>query len=809
MTRDADTWAWLRRQRARNVAPFVLTVAAVLVFSLLSGGYILQRSSPVAIVYLLIAAVWVWFLRRRPRPSLLFLGAMGALGLFVAWAGFSVLWSFGPDLTWVAFNAAAFYLAVAALLGLTPVRALQLRFVAWGFLAVAVVVGVYAFLGKGLPDVVTHAHTFARLDSPIGYWNVLALMMLMGLVVGVSLAGDGRAHPAARVLAAAAGVPLCFTFFFTFSRGGWLAAAVALAIYFAFSTTRLASFVSLVVVVVPVAGVLWRLRGLATLYNATTDDALRTLQGHTLLDWSLIALVVVIAVEAGVVVLQRRVPWPRWAHRVAGVAVLVLVLAAGVGGGFRFVEQHGGSTWVKDRLHALVNDSDTNAPSNGPGRLLSLNSGRPPLWREALKQWRHDPVRGTGAGTFTFTNYRFRLTPGVVKHAHSQWFNVLSELGVVGLVLFAAAMVLLLAAAIRNPFADRRDPRRSLVVALQAGAVAFVVHMSWDWDWDMLAIGVVFFLFVATCSSYLETRRSDARRRAAFEAIADDVPVTERGGEAASGAEPAVESTPEPATGSDPVSAEDSVAAADRPQAAARYGRITAVAEPGAEAGPDDEVRASAGRRDVGPIDPAGDTVEPAAAQAAESEGQTAEPADEAEAPVEPDGGAADDDPAGEEDAAPAGFYADESSGWRRRPASWPWRVVACAALVVLAVSWLPPYLSALSEDAAFSALGLSDTTAALKDSQRAASLDPLAVRPLITESLILQQLGRNRDALAVLQAAAKLQPENYAVYSQLGALELGTFADRAAARAAFKRALQLNPLDAQSLAQLKTATGH
>ena len=40
--------------------------------------------------------------------------------------------------------------------------------------AVAVAVGVYAFLGKVVPDVVTHAHTYARLDSPVGYWNVLA-----------------------------------------------------------------------------------------------------------------------------------------------------------------------------------------------------------------------------------------------------------------------------------------------------------------------------------------------------------------------------------------------------------------------------------------------------------------------------------------------------------------------------------------------------------------------------------------------------------------------------------------------------------
>ena len=43
----------------------------------------------------------------------------------------------------------------------------------------------------------------------------------------------------------------------------------------------------------------------------------------------------------------------------------------------------------------------------------------------------------------------------MVKHAHSQWFNVLSELGVVGLVLFVAAMVLFVVAAVGDPFSRR------------------------------------------------------------------------------------------------------------------------------------------------------------------------------------------------------------------------------------------------------------------------------------------------------------------------------------------------------------------
>ncbi len=489
-------------------------MAAVAAFSFLSGGYVIGRSTPIAVALLCAAAVWVWFLRRSTRPPVLFLAALGVFGAFTVWSGLSVLWSFGPDLTWVSFNLTAFYLAVAAVLGFTTARGLQLWTVAYGYLAVATAVGVYAFLGKGLPAVVTHAHTYSRLDSPVGYWNVLALMMVMGLCVALAVAGDRATGAALRTLAAAAAVPMCFTFFFTFSRGGWIALAVALVLYFAFTTTRLASFITLVTVVAPVALVLWRLRGLETLFAETTDDALRTLQGGVLLRWA-------VAGAAG------RRPASSWPSRCCtgpsagragrrsspgrpcswscGVVVF--------GGSGRYVQTHGGVSWVKDTAaRAGHRRGQQERGGNAAGRLTTLSTnGRIELWREAARQSRYAREAGTGAGTFPFTHYRFRESGGVVKHAHSQWFNVLSELGVVGLALFAAAVVLFVAAMVGNPFARRRDPLHPLLVALQAGVMAFFVHMSWDWDWDMAAVGTLVFVFIAVCVSYRSTR---ARGRA-------------------------------------------------------------------------------------------------------------------------------------------------------------------------------------------------------------------------------------------------------------------------------------------------------
>jgi hypothetical protein len=712
--------------RARNTVPFALALAAVGAFSFLSGGYVIGRSTPVAVALLVAAAVWVWFLRRSTRPSALFLAALVAFTAFTAWSGLSLLWSYGPDLTWVAFDLTAFYLAVVAVLGFTSVRGLQLRTVAYGYLGVATAVGVYAFLGKGLPDVVTHAHTYARLDSPVGYWNVLAVMMVMGLIVALAVGGD-RATPVwLRTLAAAVAVPMCFTFFFTFSRGGWLALVVALVLYFAFTTTRLGGLVTLAAVGGPVALVLYRLRGLGTLFTETTDDALRTMQGHALLRWAVAALVVAVGVQLAAALLQRSVRWPRWSSVAAGAAVLVVGGGLVFGGSAVYVQRHGGSQWVKDKAHALV--TDQGASGNGAGRLFTVTSnGRIPLWREAARQSRYSRVAGTGAGTFPFTNYRFRPTAWVVQHAHSQWFNVLSELGVVGLALFAAAIVLLVAAMVGNPFSRRDDPLQPLLVAMQAGVIAFLVHMSWDWDWDMAAIGTLAFVFIAVVASYRRTTAGDLRLSAGR-----PCPEAEREG---------AEAEPEP------VEAAEGTAAAETAPA----------------------VRAEA--------------------RAARAESSAALPGE--------------DD--GETTREPAGESVDESEqhGRRRLRPGWGIRAVASAALVLLAVCWLPPYLAQRAENAALAEASDGRVAAGLVRARRAATLDPLAVSSLLTQATLFQQLGQNSAALAKLQEAARLQPQNFQVWYALGELQQGALGQKRQARASFTRALALNPLDAASRYEL------
>lgn len=515
----ANLKRWLSEPRAD---PSLLAVLALLAgmaaLGFLSGGYIFVRTAPVVFVLAGLAVAGVWLVRRPARSSRAYLVGLAAFAGFVAWTGLSVLWSSGPDLSWVAFDVVAFYLLVVVVCGALTGGAAQLRLAAYGFAFVVAVFAGYAFLGKIVPDVVTNAHIFARLSGSIGYWNVLAALIVMAIPVALEAASRPNLPVWLRGLVSSGLVVLFFTFFFTFSRGGFLALAVALFVYFLLSARRLSGLVSLGVPAVLVAAVLYRVRHLGTLFNATTNDALRTAQGHALAKWVVAALVVAFAGQVLVAFAHHRWPLPARTVRLSGIAVLVALVAAPLAFGAYYFPRHGGlDGWIRVQYHAALSSS---GPANSAARLTSLgSSNRVPWFREAIQGFEAHEIVGTGAGTFRFTNYLYRTQPWVVRHSHSQWLNVLSELGLVGFVLFVVAIGGLVIAALGRLFKDRTDPERSLLAACRAAVVVFVVHMSIDWDWDMAVITIAFLLLAGAAAAYVRQRAS------AVAGVTDDVDV--------------------------------------------------------------------------------------------------------------------------------------------------------------------------------------------------------------------------------------------------------------------------------------------
>ncbi|HMK91626.1 MAG TPA: O-antigen ligase family protein, partial [Thermoleophilia bacterium] len=491
--------------------PVAALLAAVTALSFLSGGYIFERTATVAFVALGAAVVWVWLLPRRAPLGLPLAVGLAALALFVGWTGLSIVWSIGPDLSWLAFDVALLYLVVAVVATITPAGPGQLRLAGYGYVVAIVPVAAYALLGKVLPDVVTHAHLYARLMAPVGYWNVLAMMMVMASLPALEGAARRGLPAAARGALAAALALFLFTAFFTFSRGGTVALIVALALYFVLTNERLQSALSLVLAAGPVALALYHARPLQTLFDATANDALRTAQGHAFGHTVLLAIVAVALLQVMAALVTRRVPLRGLARRVVGAVVLAAALAAVVVGGLAFAGRYGGVDGVFHKAADQFRNVETGGTtSNGAGRLLSLgNNGRIPMVRNALKGYRDHPVTGSGAGTYRFTNYLYRSGAYfIVKHAHDQWANIMSELGLVGLVLYVTGIGGLLVAALRPGGRGARDADRGLLAALQAAAVAFLVHLTVDWDWDMAPATFSFLLFAGVAAAYVRDRRA-------------------------------------------------------------------------------------------------------------------------------------------------------------------------------------------------------------------------------------------------------------------------------------------------------------
>ena len=133
-------------------------------------------------------------LGRTPRPVLDRASAVFFVLLagFVAWNGISIWWSIAPSGSWSYFNRGVTYLALACL-GAFAAAAVprSARTAAAGLAALLALVLGWALLGKIVPALGPDPR-IARLRSPVGYWNELALLGDGAVALGLWLAARRR-----------------------------------------------------------------------------------------------------------------------------------------------------------------------------------------------------------------------------------------------------------------------------------------------------------------------------------------------------------------------------------------------------------------------------------------------------------------------------------------------------------------------------------------------------------------------------------------------------------------------------------------
>jgi tetratricopeptide (TPR) repeat protein len=121
-----------------------------------------------------------------------------------------------------------------------------------------------------------------------------------------------------------------------------------------------------------------------------------------------------------------------------------------------------------------------------------------------------------------------------------------------------------------------------------------------------------------------------------------------------------------------------------------------------------------------------------------------------------------------------------------------PWRRMAAAGAVILAITVVPPFLAERYIESAYAGWR-SDPERAQEDLDRARDLNVLSIEPLLAEGGIARAQGDRERALAAFAEAAEERPEEWASFYFIAQLSLKD--DPGRARAALDRALELNPL--------------
>ena len=314
----------------------------------------------------------------------------------------------------------------------------------------------WALLTVVVPSVGPDVERSARLRDPVEYWNALALVAAMALPVWLWLR---------RPLGAVALFGTVVALVLTTSRGGFLVAVVAVAVWLvAVRPRREAAWLLLVSVPWGLAVGGWAL---------TTAIAEAGTAGDTRAGVGL--GVVLAAVGLGVFFLARR-PAPAWASRAAAAVALAGAVAAVAVAAPRL-----GDAWNEFRNPPAVQ------VTNDPSRLADLSSNhRWTWWTQAWTIFRDNPLGGTGAGTYALARQPIRKDTLGPIDPHDLGLKALSDTGIIGFLLVLVAAVAGAAVAL-GAVRRTRGEERAAVVALAAGAAAWLAQALIDMPWEYAA----------------------------------------------------------------------------------------------------------------------------------------------------------------------------------------------------------------------------------------------------------------------------------------------------------------------------------
>ncbi len=454
------------------------------------GAYFGTVLLPGIVVLCAVAAIMLVALPpQRLRLSPVVAGAAGALVGLGLWTLASALWTPAPDAAlFDAQRVLAYALVFGLSLLLTRLLGPRARLALVPFVFAAAVAGVADVIGlltsNTPPDLLEVDGT---LDSPLGYRNANAAFFAIALFAAVGLASDPERDWRLRGLALGTGTLAIDLMMLSQSRASIPAVGLAALAFILLSPARARALCWLGLAVVPAIAVI---PALTDLYSAgDLPNGLEHITDEMRSAGRVTGLTVIVAalVAAAIARFEGRVPGfssrGGRSNRLIAAGLAALVVAGGVG----FVIKVGDPLdWIDQRAEEFKSGT---GDSSGQESRFAFNaaSNRYDLWRVALDDAGDDPLLGDGAGGFEYTYLQKKdVATQNARDAHSVELEVLSELGVPGLLLLLAAVGCMAAGA----WASRRrgPPAAALSAVALAGGVYWLVHASVDWFWPYPAV---------------------------------------------------------------------------------------------------------------------------------------------------------------------------------------------------------------------------------------------------------------------------------------------------------------------------------
>jgi hypothetical protein len=496
------------------ITAWALSFGLVFYLALRGGGYdIVVRADVGILVWWVVLLAAVAGLAGRLTP----LGwlAVGALAVWAGWTALGIDGSLSQERTLAETGRLSAYVGLLALALIIQGRA-GARHIINGVATALGAIAVLAVLSRLHPQWFPANAQLAlgfgggRLSYPLNYWNALACLLAMTIMVllGVGLTARTRLGQALAV----APIPLCaLGISLTASRAGVILMVIGVVLFLILSADRLAVLATMALTGAGSA-ILLVAAGARPAIHDGLDTATARADGSDLIWLGLIVCLGVAIEQVAVGLIARHASRPAWLRpspRRTGAAFGVLALVAVVVFFASGLHHHA--------AHRFENFKQAPTATNQPSgvttfnRLANVNGeGRWQFWQAGIDAYRTDRWHGIGGDAFVTYWQNHATVPGAIVDAHNLYVQTLAETGLIGAAMLA---ILVLVSVIGGVVRTLRSAgsERILAAAATTAMVLFWVEATIDWVWQLAVLPAVLFLLLAAVVGPRTPRRRPAR----------------------------------------------------------------------------------------------------------------------------------------------------------------------------------------------------------------------------------------------------------------------------------------------------------